>query len=326
MPTPTGSAVLMPAASAALAAAALAGCSMFGPDTTTPTGYVEKALSVFDQGYYATGPAWEQARAETGAAAGRAATVADTYPALKKAIKVAGSKHSSFYTPTEGQALRGKGEEGSNVLPSAATATGITTLTVTELGSADEGELQRYADTLGGAVATAAPATTCGWIVDLRGNTGGNMYPMIAGLSSLLPDGKAIAFHGRDQVLADVSIEGNTVKVGGTTNLGHEKGGGKITQPVAVLQDDKTASSAEAVRLAFTGLPHVRFFGTPTTGVPTANEGKDLPDGAIANLTIAVDGDRTGKTYDSPIPPNEKIEDRAKQQPAAKAWLRSRCG
>ena len=38
-----------------------------------------------------------------------------------------------------------------------------------------------------------------GVIVDLRNNTGGNMYPMIASVSPLLPDGVVLRFKSRKQ-------------------------------------------------------------------------------------------------------------------------------
>lgn len=42
-------------------------------------------------------------------------------------------------------------------------------------------------------------------IIDLRENRGGNMYPMLAGLSSLLPEGDLFSFayrSGQKQVLS----------------------------------------------------------------------------------------------------------------------------
>jgi len=45
-----------------------------------------------------------------------------------------------------------------------------------------------------------------GWIIDLRGNSGGNMYPMLAGLSSLLGEGVLgydVYPDGRSMLLTD---------------------------------------------------------------------------------------------------------------------------
>ena len=77
--------------------------------------------------------------------------------------------------------------------------------------------------------------------------------------------------------------------------------------PVAVLTGPKTASAGEAIVVAFRGRPSTRSFGEPTAGVPTANQGFRLSDGALLVLTVAVDADRTGRTYDSTIPPDQLV-------------------
>lgn len=89
--------------------------------------------------------------------------------------------------------------------PSVETADGVTTLTVPALGSVSEDLQMQYAAAAATGIDDAARGT-CGWIIDLRGNTGGNMYPMLSGLAPLLPDdmtassGEAVltAFRGVD--------------------------------------------------------------------------------------------------------------------------------
>jgi carboxyl-terminal processing protease len=76
---------------------------------------------------------------------------------------------------------------------------------------------------------------------------------------------------------------------------------------VAVLTGPRTASSGEAQVVAFRGRPDTKSFGEPTHGVPTANQGFPLSDGALLNLTVAWMADRTGQTYDSPLPPDVPI-------------------
>ncbi|MEV5357161.1 hypothetical protein [Streptomyces sp. NPDC052693] len=61
---------------------------------------------------------------------------------------------------------------------------------------------------------------------------------------------------------------------------------------------------------------------------PTGNVRHRLSDGAILNLTEVKDADRTGRTYDSPIPPDQPVADnpgrRGGEDPVASAavtWL-----
>ena len=47
-------------------------------------------------------------------------------------------------------------------------------------------------------LAAAVDDAGCGWIVDLRGNTGGNMWPMLAGLKPFLGDEPLGTFVSRE--------------------------------------------------------------------------------------------------------------------------------
>ncbi|MBV7295584.1 S41 family peptidase [Corynebacterium sp. TAE3-ERU12] len=161
---------------------------------------------------------------------------------------------------------------------------------------------EQYANRIAEGIAREAKAGACGAVVDLRGNRGGDMGPMIAGLSPLLPDGTVMSFSHRDGD-SPVRLDGNSVTGGGTPT--EATAVGKIDLPVAVLVDGDTASSAEAVMLAFRGLDYSRSFGTPTAGYPSANMTIELPDGALLILTIAGDKDRTGQIYlDEPLRPD----------------------
>lgn len=101
--------------------------------------------------------------------------------------------------------------------------------------------------------------------------------------------------------------------------------------PVVVLTDEITASSAEAIVIAFKGRPKTHFIGMPTRGLPTANQPFRLSDGAVLNLTTAIEADRTGKTYDTKILPDTEVKtdwelygtDGDTAIKAAVKWLRS---
>ncbi|MFI5505589.1 S41 family peptidase [Corynebacterium kutscheri] len=175
-----------------------------------------------------------------------------------------------------------------------------------------EEDIQSYADTLTQGLIKHA---RCGAIVDLRGNGGGDMGPMVAGLSPLLPDGEVLSFVSR-QSTSPVIVEGNSVTGGGTA-LSTQ--GGKLDIPVAVLVDDQTASSGEATMLAFRGLENSRSFGQPTAGYASGNVVIDLYDGATLMITFSKDKARTGEEFsEDPIEPDVR-SDSAEQD--AIAWL-----
>jgi len=191
-------------------------------------------------------------------------------------------------------------------------------------------------------IATAdVPARTCGYILDVRGNTGGNIWPMLTGLSGLLGDGPS---NGQTNADGSVSIyaelrEGSAI----ITQEGEGRGNTLIRSaswrpipelaqaPVAVLTDDATASSGEGVAVAFRGRPSTRFFGQPTWGVSTANSEHMLSDGVNLVVTVGVMTDRNGVPYPNGLTPDEAVafgpgdpNDPADAQvEAAKAWLAS---
>ena len=99
--------------------------------------------------------------------------------------------------------------------------------------------------------------------------------------------------------------------------------------PVAVLVDSSTASSAEAITIAFHGRPDTRFFGTRTAGKSTAVQPFKLDDGAELYLTTAIDADRTGKQFPDGFTPDQVFPSTTVMPPesndpvvqAAQTWL-----
>lgn len=224
---------------------------------------------------------------------------------LDVAIDAAGGKHSKVFSTEKEKAT-------DNTDPSVEFEDGVLRATVPSIGRHDDG--QAYADTL--ATGLTAHPEACAAVVDLRGNDGGDMGPMYAGLSPLLPDGTALSFVSR-MGASDVVIDGNSVTGGGTPTT---TSGGKLDVPVAVLTDGETASSAEATLLAFRGLDNVRTFGEPTAGFASANMVIDYPDGRSLMLTTAKDKARTGEEFaEDPIAPDAPESE-------LDPWLASHCG
>jgi C-terminal processing protease CtpA/Prc len=178
-------------------------------------------------------------------------------------------------------------------------------------------------------ISTLASGNTCGWIVDLRNNTGGNMWPMIAGLSPLIGEGLAGVFESpKAKNEWRVGVNGEAIigqlKTSGSSPASFVDGG---KARVAVLTGQATASSGEAVAVAFRGRPNTRAFGTPTAGLTTANTTVAMSDGALLAIAVSVYVDRTGVKYGGKLNPDELVEGTAKllaDDPVVKAaakWL-----
>lgn len=186
-----------------------------------------------------------------------------------------------------------------------------------------------YADAVFGHVAAAADRS-CGYVVDLRGNVGGNVWPMKAGLSALLGDtwlntdpyarfenGAFLINEGehRDRAAARISDWRPLPRLADI--------------PVALLIDDGVASSGEGIALAFRGRVNTRFFGQTTAGVASVNEGFLLSDGVNLVVTTDMMRDREGRTWPDGLSPDEPVPagEGSAADPddavveAAKAWL-----
>lgn len=116
----------------------------------------------------------------------------------------------------------------------------------------------------------------CGYLLDLRGNTGGNAFPMLVAVAPLLPpkiDVQASYLNG--QLFVQVTL---LVRVCAPAHA-------RPRAPVAVLTDGQTASSGEGVLLDFTGRRNLRSFGQPTYGFTMGNHEVRLSDGAWLYVT-----------------------------------------
>jgi C-terminal processing protease CtpA/Prc len=201
----------------------------------------------------------------------------------------------------------------------------------------DRTEGARYSEKLQRIIAELDSAQPSGWVVDLRGNVGGNMWPMLAGIGPVLGESLnlggfldisgAIATWSYHDGIAGLSINGNeSAQTGPLPGKPYRL---RATPAVAVLVDSATGSSGEAVAIAFRGRARTRFFGGRTGGFSTVNQFFALADGAILNITVGVDIDRSGKVYLDGVSPDELLHGGAaissEKDPVVQAainWLR----
>ncbi|WP_291432104.1 S41 family peptidase [Deinococcus sp.] len=171
------------------------------------------------------------------------------------------------------------------------------------------------------------------WIVDLRLNEGGNMYPMLAGIGPLTGEGPLGAFV-RDGETWSWGYQDGAVSVDGQVNsriTGQPHPPLDADIPVAVLLSPLTSSSGEIVALSFQGRPATRFFGEPTQGLTSANGPYPLPDGATIWLATCYEADRTGQVYTAEVHPDllvhtewgDYLTPEDEVMNAAQAWLSS---
>ena len=270
--------------------------------------YVRDAIQQMDRkGLYAEGEAWEAMKKE--ALSQDPETLEEAQEIINKAAKIAGGKHSYLMPADKAQAREKRSNE--EVSPNVTMREdGICMIQLPAFAGDDENCL-RYAKT----VLDSIPDTVKGVCIDLRGNHGGNMYPMIAAIHRFLPDDVFLKFKMRRRFQSVMPI--NKEFVAKVVGIDIEP---RINCPVAILTDHATASSGEAVLLSFRGLDNVRVFGSPTAGYASANESIIFYNGSILALTVSCDIARTGEVFsEDPIVPDINTES---PEEDAMSWLK----
>jgi carboxyl-terminal processing protease len=329
--------VIRHALATTLLALAVAGCSGSDVTPTGPSGtvdpaaaraFVEEVLGLMQaNSLHRLRVNWDDLRARVLAAAATARTVEDTKSALGIALQALGDRHSSIRDAEGGLWLFAGGQTcGSSTRTQPAVPADVGYVWVRSFaGSSDSAPATTYAEGMQAEIARQDREDLAGWVVDIRANGGGNMWPMIAGLGPILgegPLGYFISPTGTETIWEyrdGASISG-TFAVSTVSPPYRLK---RQAPRVAVLSDNRIASSGEATLIAFIRRPNTRSFGQATCGLSTANSTYPLSDGATFTLTTSVMADRAKMPFGDSIPPDELIEDPNRTIQRAIEWLQT---
>lgn len=155
-----------------------------------------------------------------------------------------------------------------------------------------------------------------GWIIDLRNNTGGNMWPMLTALIPFYPN-STLGYFISDQM--DVSWSKSNGQIWYNEFSQTNK---YLSEPIfyklqnkklkiAVLIGPRTSSSGEAVAISTKSIKTSKLFGSKTSGFSTANRPIKIAEGEYLVITTSVDADCNKKEYWGGISPdfNSNCED-----------------
>ncbi|HET9425928.1 MAG TPA: S41 family peptidase [Gemmatimonadaceae bacterium] len=268
---------------------------------------------------------WPAVRAQVNSLAGSAQTIEHAEAAILHALGTLRDGHSS-YTYSTGRKI-----SASTVVCSAPATVepepiaDIGYVRVRSYSGSSSGAGVNFATSLHEAIRAEDAPALAGWIVDLRGNLGGNMWPMLVGIGPILGSGVVGHFVRPGGLATPWAYSNGTALLGNVPVAAVPSPYVALTgtAPVAVLIDNRVASSGEAIAIAFKQRPNTRFFGAATCGLATANAGFRMTNGAALNLTVASIADRTGATYDGQVHPDEIVVDPAMAAARAVSWLRS---
>lgn len=340
---------------AVLFSGCLSGCSSTAPASRSARELFREAIHVLStQPLGRERVDWARVAAELEITVASDAPLTAAYPLIQNAVGRLGDRHSRFVPPpraappvvatqpasaspaTNGSTPKARGEIPYS--PSARLLDQRIAYVVVPLCAASErAALLEYATELRRAIALVEREKPQGWLVELRFDGGGNVWPMLLGLWPLLGDGVQ---------LTGIAPNGDMTYIGCEANASWMERDNQprvdqlrfdapaadapiASTPVAVLIGPWTLSAGEMMAVSFRGKPRTRLFGEPSGGFTTATNEFPLFDGSKLVLSVEAMGDRTGRRVPHRIPPDQAIEigdwptvqDEVAQ--AAIAWLLS---
>lgn len=290
----------------------------------TPAEYLQSALELIKNNALNSSKInWQETASMTTAFVEFAVTTKDTYPIIKNILKQLDDNHSYFLNPVQYTKTKFSKVEDNPPVISALLEDKIGYISIPGVKGYTDPENLRQAQIIQDKIAGLDSLGLHGWIVDLQKNTGGNMWPMLAGLGPLLGEG----IHGY-MVMSD----GNHPWIYRKGSIGMEDftlitlpDSGYVVSnpdlPIAVLIGEQTMSSGEAAAISFIGKKNTKFFGKPTRGLSTVNVSHKLSDGAQIVLTEGIFADSSGKIYGDKIVPDVVVEDSETTIQRAAEWI-----
>jgi carboxyl-terminal processing protease len=250
---------------------------------------------------------WADFKSKVLAKVAGAQTIADTYPGITEALQLLGDNHSIFTKPDGGVIYIQTFQCNSQIIVKPLMPTDIGYVKVNSFSGASNDDVAiAFAREIQNQIKSQDSPNIKGWIVDLRSNPGGNMWPMLAGIGPILGEGVVGYFvdpDGNEQPWSYLDGTSKAANIVGTQlNDPYEV---IVANPkVAVLLDNGVASSGEVIAICFIGRANTKSFGSNTCGLSTANQSFPLSDGSSLNLTVAHLADRNKNTFGNAILPD----------------------
>jgi carboxyl-terminal processing protease len=167
------------------------------PMSPAAAGMIDGAIKeVKDKALKAPSVDWATVEPVVRAFAAGASRTSETYPAIRYLLSSLGDPHSFLMPPAQTtEFLTGAVQNPPPDVKALPDRVGY--ISVPGFSGAELRSMQAYTRRAHELLVATAPSVGCGWIVDLRQNTGGNMWPMLAGLKPLLGDTGLGTFEGR---------------------------------------------------------------------------------------------------------------------------------
>ena len=264
---------------------------------------------------------WESLRNEVLEMGKNANNIEDTYPVIRYALSQLGDNHSLFMTPEEYKSYT-RPDFPIPDIKSDLINNSIGYIKIPVFRGSGNDPAQKFAQQIQDKIKELDKSNIQLWIVDLKDNDGGNVWPMLLGLSPLLGEGILGYLVDADNNYINWGISNKQVFFNNILSA-------ELPNPyclknkiikLAVIISSNTSSAGEAIAVSFKGAENTCFIGSPTRGKSTGNTGYDLSDGARIYVTRTIFADRNKNIYGVPIIPDiDACYDHSKE--TAIKWL-----
>jgi C-terminal processing protease CtpA/Prc len=280
--------------------------------------YVTNALNIMkDKSVNKAKVNWKEIYDKTLRESSKAKTIKETYPVIKDALHSLQDAHSNFYPEDVVRAYtmgyKATGQEFP-VIKGELLKNNYAYISLPNIGSFNNDDWNLYIDTFYSKVNELQKQNPKGWIIDLRENFGGMLYPMYAAIAPFLDKKNVVGTKDAEGKITYFNYENGKFYEGSQVTQQFQltqKDPKQTEKPVAILVNKVTGSSAEFIAAAFVGQKNVKLIGVNTQGLTSGNQEYKLSDGSFLVLTIGNIVDRTGKEYSKigeGLFPNIKIE------------------
>ncbi len=240
----------------------------------------------------------------------------DAYVAIDALVAQLDDGHSFLMRPSGRRNVEAVAQRELPAMQTRLLASGIAYIDVPGLMTSSREVSSAYEASLARALDQAAAQASCGWLVDLRHNTGGTMWPMINGLHALLGNAALGSF-------VDAAGKQSPWRARPAPRSTASPDGLQTDRPVAVLIGPRTASAGEMVAISFRGRANTRSFGQPSAGQTTGNRSVELPGGGVLAIAASYTQDRNGHRNDGRLQPDVLLDSQVDMIDAAAPWLRT---
>lgn len=248
-----------------------------------------------------------------------ATTPADTYEAVEFLVAEMGDRHTHFVRSS--QAASGT---AATILDWTATMQpdfreSIAYFKLPGFVGNDVDAMSKYVAAAWKVIDQGVANRTCGWIVDLQSNGGGNSNAMLAALTPFLGTGTVATLIRPMEVLpvqASASFLAYVAEQTGTP-LPQVPARGRL----GVVLGKKTLSSGELTAIALSSLRDAQSFGVATGGLTTGVRPFILEDGASLNVATHRMANTAGKEYLTGVVPDVEVLDEKEILGKVRKWV-----